>query len=306
MVALGVVALISSCKKDDGGGGSTGNGGPQISSTDFINHHTPNTKQNGYRLDSGIIKTPEASANLVLDYSTVIKSADWSDSLKPPANTTDFPSATYMRGVNQQVLGQSLTLNQYYQVSSSSWTNLGNYLGTPATVPLPTIGTIEVPAQAAKQLPALILASFPIVYNDSLSQTSTNVITTKATGTVTIPPTPPLTSPTTINLNNEPLNITQTTTVKSKNIGWGTLQLKEYTGTMQVVVQRYTTSVKTDVSFPNSPLYNAFINMFLSSANLGITNGQVIALTTYRFWVPGKGLIMTLNADGSATVTTGL
>ena len=302
---ISVVALLGSCKKDDGGGGGNGSGDPQITSADFTLHHTANSQASGYLLDSGIIKIPTASTSLALDYSTVIKGANWSDSFKTPANTTDYSTATYMRGISQQILGQSLSLNQYYKVSSSNWTNLGSYLGTAANITIPTIGTINVPVQAAKQTPEIPLVNFPIAYGDSIGATSANVITTQVTGTVTIPATPPLTTPTTITLNNEPLTITQTTTVNSKNMAWGTMQLKDYTGSMQVVVQRYKTAIKTDFNFPNNPLYNLALNSILTTT-FNTTNGQTVTLTSYRFWVPGKGLVMTLNTDGSANVTTGL
>jgi hypothetical protein len=297
---LGLIAMIAftSCtKSDDGNGGTTV--GPQITNTTFATNHSAGSKIGGYKLDSGSIKIPVAGTSLSFNYDTVTKRGNWSDTFKTPLNTADFSTATYMTGVNQQLLGQNISLNQYFQVSSSSWLNLGNYMGTALNAPIPSIGSISVPVQAAKQNPALILVNFPVSYGDSIAQTSTNVVTAKVTASTVISGFP-------VNLNNESLTITQTTTVASKNICWGTLLLKDYMGPMQVVVQKYTTSIKTDLAFPNNPLYNAAISAFLSSGNLGITNGQVITQTSYRFWAAGKGLVMTLNADGTANVTTGL
>jgi len=301
---VGVVVLNSCKKSDDGNGGSGTTGGPQIASTTFIANHSAGSKPSGYRLDSGSIKTPVVGVNLAFNYDTVTKRGNWSDTFKTPLNTADFSTATYMTGVNQQLLGQNISLNQYFQVSSSSWLNLGNYMGTALNAPIPSIGSISVPVQAAKQNSGLILANFPVSYGDSIAQTSTNVVTAKVTASTTVSGPGGVQVP--VNLNNESLTITQTTTVASKNICWGTLTLKDYTGSMQVVVQKYTTSIKTDLAFPNNPLYNAAIGAFLSSGNLGITNGQVVTQTAYRFWAVGKGLVMTVNADGTANVTTGL
>lgn len=294
---LSLIAIFSSCKKDDGGdvGGTTG--GPQITATAFINNHTAGSKPNGYTLDSGIIKMPTASTNLVLDYSTVTQGANWADTLKAPNNPTSFPNATYMRGVNQQIIGQTIALNQYYQLSANSWTNLGNYIGTPVNIAIPTIGAINLPVQAAKQNPAIVLANFPIVYNDSFNVNSINAITSNVTATTTVSGFP-------ITLNNEPLTTTLTSTIKSKNIAYGTLQLKGYTGTMQVVIQKYTFTEKTNFAFANS-LYNLALNSILST-NFGITNDQTITYSTYRFWAVDKGLVMTLNNNGIAYVTLGL
>ena len=296
LTVLSIVIIFSSCKKDDGGSNG-GNGGPQITATAFINSHSANSKSSGYMLDSGIIKIPTASPNLALDYSSITQGANWSDTLKASNNATDFPSAAYMRGVNQQIIGQTIALNQYYQLSNNTWTNLGNYIGTPVNIAIPTIGAINLPAQAAKQSPALTLANFPIVYNDSFNVNTTNAVNSTVTATTTI-------SGFTVNLNNEPLTTTLKTTVKSNNIGYGTLQLKGYTGSMQVVIQKYTVTEKTNFAFANS-LYNLALNSILSS-NFGITNDQTYSYTTYRFWAVDKGLVMTLNGDGSATVTTGL
>jgi len=298
-----MIAFTSCTKSDDGNGGTTV-GGPQITATAFATNHSAGSKISGYKLDSGSIKTPVAGTSLSFNYDTVTKRGNWSDTFKTPLNTADFSTATYMTGVNQQLLGQNISLNQYFQVSSSSWLNLGNYMGTALNAPIPSIGSISVPVQAAKQNPALILVNFPVSYGDSIAQTSTNVVTAKVTASTTVSGPGGVQVP--VNLNNESLTITQTTTVASKNICWGTLLLKDYTGPMQVVVQKYTTSIKTDLAFPNNTLYNLAINGFLSSANLGITNGQVITQTSYRFWAAGKGLVMTLNADGTANVTTGL
>ena len=295
---VSLISIFSSCKKDEGtGNNASGNGGPQITATAFINSHTPGTKQNNYMLDSGIIKTPTTAANLVLDYSAVTQGANWADTFKTPNNPASFPSATYMRGVNQQIIGQTIALNQYYQISTNSWTNLGNYIGTPVNIAIPTIGSIILPVQAAKQSPALVLANFPIVYNDSFNLSTTNAINSNVTASITVSGFP-------VNLNNEPLTTTLSSTIKSKNIAYGTLQLKGYIGTMQVVIQKYTVTEKTDFAFSNA-LYNLALNSILSS-NFGITNGQTITYTTYRFWAVDKGLVMTLNANGTANVTVGL
>ena len=282
-----LAASIVACKKDDNGTGSNGSGGPQITGATFQTQYSAGATVSGYAVDSGIIATPVAGSDLTYNYANITMGAPWKDTLKTPANTADFPTATYMRGFNQSLLGQSASLDNYYQVSTSNWSNLGSYYNVPINVTVAQ-GSLSIPVQAAKQNPAITIINFPVSYGDSIAQTSTSSINASASATV---------SGFAI---NGPITTTQTTTVASKNIAWGTLKLKGYADSMQCVVQKYTTSIKTDVTSSNAIL-SSLIPTILSQ--YGVTNGQTVTLTTYRFWAANKGLVMTLNANGTANVT---
>ncbi len=286
---LFLASSIIACKKDDDNGSGNNGGGssPQITSATFQAQYSAGAKLSGYVLDSGIIATPVSGTNLTYDYASITMGAAWKDTLKTPANTTDFSTATYMRGFTQSLLGQSASLDNYFQLSSSSWVNLGSYNSSPISVTV-TQGSLSIPAQASKQSPVLPLVNFPIAYGDVITQTCTSSINATANATVSG-----------FSITG-PVTTKQTTSVDSKNIAWGTLKLKGYANPMQCIVQKYTTSVKTDVTSTNTTL-SLLIPSILSQ--YGVTNGQTVTLTTYRFWVENKGLVMTLNANGTANVT---
>src|ERR1043166_5622910 len=107
-----LISGLLSCHKDVNNGTATT--GPQITSATIINSMQPNTKIDGYMLDSGIISSPDGGTNLQLDYANVPAGMPWSDSLKIPANTVHYPTATYMTGVNQNLLGQTIIANEYF------------------------------------------------------------------------------------------------------------------------------------------------------------------------------------------------
>jgi hypothetical protein len=284
---LSVVAILSSCKKSDDGGSTNtaGASGPQITATAFISNHSAGSKLAGYYLDSGSIKFPVSGTNLSFKYDTVTIKGNWGDTLKSPLNTVDFAGATYMRGINQQILNQSVALNQYFQVTSSNWVLMGSYLDLPLNISIPSVGSIALPAQASKQVASLILASFPINYNDSVNQTSTNAITATASASGI----------------TGPITISQETKLNSKNIAWGSLKLKGYADSMQVVIQKYTTVTSTNITSTN-PLLSLAIPSIISNYGLD----KPVTTTLYRYWAKDKGLVMTLNADGTANITTGL
>lgn len=287
-----VVALLSivSCKKsDDNNGGSTVSGGPQVTATAFISSHLSGSKLEGYRLDSGIISVPISATGFTLNYLSVPNGTAWKDTLKAATNTIDFPNATYTNGINQTMLGTNLSIFRYFKVSNTSWAVMGDDYGA-ATISIPTLGTASLAKQAVKLTPNQNLANFPINYRDSFAQTCTGQLTFNAN----------ITSPITL---NGPITVNQSTSVKSNNIAWGILKIKGYSDSLSTVIQKYSTEVTTNFSSTN-PLINAVLPQLLS--NFGMTNNQIISTTTYRFWAVGKGLVMTLNADGTATVTTGL
>lgn len=288
LVAALVCSSIVACKKDDGGGGGGSSSGPQVTAASFISNHSPGSINNGYRLDSGIIAWPTAGESKMYNYANITMGAAWKDTFKTPTNTVDFSGATYMSDFTQNLLGQNVGAQRYFQLNTSSWYVMGSDISQIA-VTVPGTGSMTLPKQASKQNPYQLMANFPITYNDSTGQNTSSSIT----GTATI----------TALGQTGTLTIKQDTKVSTKNFAWGTLKLKGYTDSMQTVVQRYTTDVTTTVSSTNF-FIQAAIPTILSS--YGLTNGQTISLTTYRFWVPGKGLVMTLQADGSATVTTGL
>ncbi len=283
------VTILSSCKKsDDGNGGGVTVGGPQITATAFINAHAAGSKLNGYRLDSGIVAFPVSGSSLTYNYANVPKGTPWSDTLKTPA--TAFASATYMSGANLNLFGQNATFFRYFKVDNSSWTILGDEVSA-INVTIPGTGTLTSNAQNSAKSPAQLLASFPINYADSFQQSSTSVLNFNAAATV---------SGFAI---TGPVAVTQATTTTSKNFAWGTLNLKGYSTALDCVVQKYTTSIKTSATSTN-PLLNSVIPQVLSS--FGIDPNTPVVTTSYRFWAVGKGLVMTVNADGTANVTTGL
>ncbi len=289
-----ITSIIFSCKKDDNSGGTPGAGsGPQITATGFVSSHIPGAKFSNYRLDSGIIKIPTVGTNISFNYSGVPSGTPWSDTLKSPTNLIDFPGASYTIGFKDSLLGQNLSIFRYYKTSTSDWSLLGDDYDA-LTISVAGTGSATIPKQAVKRNPVQILANFPLKYGDSSNQTCLSNLN----AVVTIPPTPPLTTPTT-----GPLKINQEIKVNSRNICWGTLKIKGYTDSMQTVVQEYTTTTKNTFSSTNF-FINALIPSILSS--FGMTNGQSITTRVFRFWVPNKGLVMTINADGSANVTTGL
>ncbi len=290
LTVLGVIVILASCKKDDNNGGGGVSGGIQITGAVFLNSHAPGVKHNNYRLDSGVVASPVAGTSLSFNYSNVSDTAKWSDTLLTPTNLTAFPSAKYMVGFNQSTLGQNISLNRYYEATTSAWNILGDDYGAlNVTV---SQGSLAIAAQAVHATPVQTLANFPISYGDSIKQTSVSVLNATATAAVPI-----------FGTITGPLTVTQTTTVNSKNMAWGTLKLKGYTDSMSVVVQKYITDVKTDITSTNATI-SALIPTILSQ--YGGTNGQVNTITTYRFWAKDKGLVMTLNSNGTANVTTGL
>ena len=293
LIVTSIIALVSSCKKDDWGGTNI-IPSPQITSTAFIGNHIPGAKFNNYRLDSGIIKIPTAGGvSIAFDYTGVPNGTPWSDTLKSPTNLVDYPTASYATGLSDSLFGQKLTIQRYYKLNATTWSVLGDDYDA-LTISAAGTGSASIPKQAVKKNPSQILAQFPINYGDSMQQTCTSALNFIAT----IPPTPPLPTSTT-----GPITITQEIIVNSKNICWGTLRIKGYTDTMQVVVQKYTTTIKNTFSSTNLILSFAIPSIL---NNFNVTNGQSVTLTSYRFWAANKGLVMTINGDGSANVTTGL
>jgi hypothetical protein len=282
--------LFVSCQKELSGEGSNINTVPIISSNTVISSLQPNTKRLGYMLDSGIIALPNESANQKFDYSLVPNGTPWSDSLKQPENVTAFPTASYMTGFNLDILGQSINGNEYFQLSNSQWSNLGNYFSPAINIDLQGY-SLNIPAQASKNNSAQILVNFPIAYNDSFNQTSTSAFTFDAGGT----------------FNgftfSGPITITTSTKIISNNIGYGNLKIRGYTDSMAVVVQRYTTTVTNSFSSTNF-LINSLLSGLISQA--GVDPNQSIITTEYRFWAVNKGLVMQLTANGMAFVRTGL
>ena len=293
VAAIILSAIIQGCSKSDNGSGNGGNSTPQITSTGFVNSHTPGNKLNNYRLDSGIIKIPTAGTAIAFNYLNVPNGTPWTDTIKSPTNLIDFPGATYTTGFKDSLFGQNISLFRYYKANTTEWSLMGDDYNA-FTLSIAGTGSASIPKQAVKKNPVQVLAKFPIFYGDSSNQTCLSALN----ATVTTPPTPPLNTPIT-----GPLTINQETKVNSKNICWGTLKIKGYTDSMQTVVQEYTTTIKNTYSSTNI-FINALIPGILNS--FGITNGQSITTKVYRFWVPNKGLVMMINADGSATVTTGL
>ncbi len=286
-------ALVQACSKSDNGSGTGVNNGPQITGSGFVNSHVPGAKFSNYRLDSGIIKIPTAGTAISFNYLSVPNGTPWTDTLKSPSNLLDFLGATYTIGFKDSLFGQNISLFRYYKSTSTEWSLMGDDYNA-FTLSIAGTGSAAIPKQAVKKNPVQILVKFPIAYGDSSNQTCLSALN----ATVTTPPTPPLNTPIT-----GPLTINQETKVNSKNICWGTLKIKGYTDSMQTVVQEYTTTIKNTYSSTNF-FINALIPGILN--NFGTTNGQSITTKVYRFWVPNKGLVMTINADGSATVTTGL
>jgi hypothetical protein len=150
---------------------------------------------------------------------------------------------------------------------------------------------IDIPQQANKNNPAQVLANFPVKYMDSISQSVSSSINLQISGNFSGIP------------FNGPLNVAVASLVKSKNTGYGYLKLKGYTDSLRVTIQRYTTTITTTFSSTNI-LINTLLSTLLGQ--VGIPNGQSITTTVYRFWAKDKGLVMTREADGSATVRTGL
>lgn len=290
LFAFIAIASITSCKKDDdGGSGSTGNGGPQITSATFQTQFGAGAKLSGYTVDSGIIAIPVSGASQNYNYANITMGAAWKDTLKAPG--TAFTGATYMQGASLNLLNQNASFFRYFKVDNSSWTILGDAVSA-VNVAIPGTGSLSSAAQNSAKTPNQTLVNFPVSYTDSFNQVSNSELNFTASATVPV-----------FGSITGPLTVKQETTVTSKNLAWGTLKLKGYTDSMQCVVQKYTTSVKTNFSSTNA-LISGMIDQILSQVTNGaVTNNQVVTTTMYRFWAANKGLVMTLNADGTANVT---
>jgi hypothetical protein len=287
-----VAASIVSCKKDDGVNGGSGSGGPQITSATFQTQYSAGAKFAGYTVDSGIISTPLSGANQSYNYANITMGAAWKDTLKTPG--TNFSGATYMQGASLNLLNQNAAFFRYYKVDNTNWTILGDAVSA-VNVNIPGTGSLSSSAQNSAKSPNQILVNFPVSYTYSFSQVSNSELNFTASATVPV-----------FGSKTGPLTVKQETTITSKNLSWGTLKLKGYTDSMQCVVQKYTTSVKTNFS-STDVLINGLIDQILNQVTSGaVNNNQVVTTTMYRFWVANKGLVMTLNANGTANVTTGL
>ena len=283
-----ISTTIFSCKKDDGSGNPTGSGGLQITSATFQAQFGAGAKLSGYTVDSGVIKIPVTGANLAYNYANITMGAAWKDTLKIPG--TAFSGATYMSGSSLNLFGQAASFFTYYKIDNNSWTVLGDDVSA-INATIPGTGSISSAAQTSARTPIQTMVNFPISYTDSFQQASTSSLSFAASATIPGIPLP----------INGPVTITQTTTATSKNLAWGTLKLKGYTDSMQCVVQKYTTSTSTSGSSTN-PLLSAAIPQVLASAGIDPTKPTVV--TTYRFWVANKGLVMTLNSvNGKAYVS---
>ena len=258
--------VIFSCKKDDGGGGAT------------------SVAVTGYKLDSGIVAIPTANASVALDYSTLSMASAWKDTQRIPTNTA-FTGASYMLSYNTTLLGQTLGISTYYKNTTSTWEELGDDFGN--NVNLSLGGTSATIANGTMlKNPSLKLANMPVVYNDNFSSNATSSLNISATTSV-------ITIPITATLN---------TTATSSNFAKGTLKLNGYTGTMNVVIQKYVRNVATSITA--NPAFQSTINGLLNQ--YGFINGQqTVTVNEYRYWVDGKGVVMTL-VNGKAYITTGL
>lgn len=283
--------LFTSCQKElSGDGGGASSISPVITSADVAASIQPDSSISGYVLDSGIISIPIAGIDQRFDYSGVPNGRPWTDTLKAPENLADYPNATYMTGLNLDILGQNISGNLYYQLSNTQWSNLGSYFSPGINVDLQGYA-LNIPAQASKSNPPQTLVNFPITYNDSINQSSSSAFTFEAGGS----------------FNgftfSGPITITISTQVKSNNLAYGNLTLRGYNDWMGVVVQRYSTTVTTTFSSTNF-IINTLLNGLLTQ--LGVDPNQSITATEYRFWAVNKGMVLSIAADGSAYVRTGL
>jgi hypothetical protein len=270
---LSIVALISSCKKDDGGGN------PIVSIAIA-----------GYQLDSAVISIPNASASLTLNYATVSMANAWKDTQRIPTNTA-FVGASYMSTLALNMLGQNLPISRYYLKSSSKWSTLGDDYGNNVNINLAG-NAATIANGTALKTPEQLLAKFPVTYLDSFKSSSSSSLNISVTTSGM----------------QVPVTVTQTIAASSKNYASGSLLLNGYVGSMNTIVQKYTTTITTTVKVTGilATLATPIINQTLTQ--YGFNNGQLVtSFDEYRFWVDGKGNLMTLNGlDGKATVTTGL
>ena len=278
------IGLIQACSKSNNGSGSGGNTAPKVTSADLIKTYKANGTASGYRLDAGIVQIPLSGTNKSFNYSNNPTGTPWTETFGTPT-VSAFSGATYTIGFTNNLGGQTLAISRYYQINTSSWSVMGDYYSA-ATLSIPGTGTAAIPAQAVAQTPTLILANLPITYGDSTNQTCNSKLTFSATLTGFPFPLPG--------------EIRQEIKTTNNVFAWGNLKVRGYTDSMPTVVQRFVTSIKTNYFLSGSPAPTALLN------SLGVTDGQIVNNTAYRFFVPGKGLVMTVNADGSATVTTGL
>jgi hypothetical protein len=290
---LCLVVFISSCQKEIDGSQNNNEDpsvGFEVAGSTVVSSMPSNIRTNGYLLDSGVVAVPDSGINLRFDYANVPDNVTWSDSLKTPVNLVDYPQARYMVGFSQSLAGQTLTANEYFSLNTTDWNDLGGYFSPAINISQAGFG-IDIPQQANKNNPAQTLVKFPVKFNDSINQTISSSINLQISGTFSGLP------------FSGPLNIGVGTTVKSKNIGYGYLKLKGYADSMRVVVQRYSTSITTTFSSMN-PIINVLLPTLLSQ--IGISNGQTVTTTVYRFWAKNKGLVMIREANGSARVRAGL
>ncbi|NOT52569.1 MAG: hypothetical protein HOP10_14990 [Chitinophagaceae bacterium] len=289
---LCLVLLMASCQKeiDWGSDNPSADNSYDVAGSTVVTSMPPNSRINGYLLDSGIVAVPDSGINLRFDYANVPDNVTWSDSLKTPVNLADYPQARYMVGFSQSLAGQAVTANEYFSLNTTDWNDLGGYFNPAINISQGGFG-IDIPQQANKNNPAQTLVKFPVKYKDSINQSVNSSVNLQISGNFSGIP------------FNGPLTISLATVVNSKNIGYGYLKLKGYPDSLRVVVQRYATSITTTFSSTNF-LINTLLATLLSQA--GIPNGQTITTTVYRFWAKNKGLVMTREANGMARVRTGL
>jgi hypothetical protein len=289
---LCLVFIVASCQKeiDWSTNNPAADNSYDVAGSTVVTSMPANIRISGYFLDSGVVAVPDSGINLRFDYANVPDNQTWNDSLKTPANTTDYPQAKYMTGISQSLAGQTLSANEYFSLSTSSWNDLGGYFSPATSFSQGGFG-IDIPQQANKNNPAQTLVNFPVKYKDSINQSVNSSVNLQISGNFSGIP------------FNGPLTISLATVVNSKNIGYGYLKLKGYTDSLRVVVQRYTTSVTTTFSSTNI-IINTLLATLLSQ--VGIPNGQTITTTVYRFWAKNKGLVMTREANGVARIRTGL
>ena len=284
--------LTISCKKTDTTPAASTT--PVINSDAGLKNYPSNGTVVGYTFDINKVPTPVAGENLVYDYSTLTKKANTSFTFGNVINsafagsTSSYDQTLKFNSGSGQV---STSATNFYTVNSTVSSNMG-YSFAALTTNYPSIGgTVSYPNQNVVYAPGINLARFPMKYTDAYNQT----VNSKTIFTANAPA---------AGINNAAGEYRDTSTITVDHFAWGTLQLNGYTGTMQVLVQKSVEIAQR----------NYFLNlgggMMPAPAQvltgLGLTDGSVVISTVYKFWVPGKGVVMVVQSDGSGTVFTGL
>lgn len=293
---LTISLLAFGCKKSDSTPSPSPSApiAPVVNSDAGIKNHPSSGTISGYTFDSNKVVIPIAGENLVYDYSGLAIKANITSTYGNAINSAYAGStSSYAEQLSfSSGTGPVSTLGTNFYLVNSSVSSYMGYSIAALTTNYPSIGgTVSYPNQNVVYSPNINLAKFPMKYADTYNQK----ISSKTVFTANAPA---------AGINNAAGEYRDTNTITFDHFAWGTLKLNGYSGSMQVLVQKSVDTAKR----------NYFLNLGAGMAPapasvlnaLGLTDGSIVIATAYKFWVPGKGVVMFVNSNGSGTVHTGL